>query len=777
MHSTSRRQAYPWAWIVPTLIVLLSWTTFCWIAFMSYNRAGVTSTAAIFAVAEIVPIVLAAIALLTRSRWLPRLERRMEEHTRQIDGLSDERLWLWIALAAGVGLYLELVLIRYHSSCFAIFGFFKNLSLLSCFLGLGIGYALGGARLLATPFVLPILTVQLIALHVLRYADISVSFQNPVSEQLAMGLTTSNGIREALPVYAFLVWVFSLNALCLIPLGQLASRLMGRTSRLGGYGWNLLGSIAGIVVFWGLSFLWTPPVVWFVVGLAGLIVFLRWKVALPAVCGTLIVAVLSSSPAVDRYDVYSPYQILTVYPNDRTLRTVMVNHFTYQSIHDFRAKPHEQSEIDFKLYYGAPYQVRPNPPEVLVVGSGTGNDVAAALRGGAGSVDAVEIDPAVLQLGKDLHPEAPYASRKVNTYVQDARAFARSTSKQYDLIVYGLLDSHTALSGMSGVRLDSYVYTVEAFREARERLKADGVLCLSFAVINPELGRKLYFMLREAFEGKPPTVFMMTTGAIVFVISRDADWSAPLPPGAEIVTKRFAGGIREVHPSTDDWPFFYMPTRTYPKSYLVMIAMLMVVAIAFIASTVQPGGAWRDASGTCFLLGAGFMLLETKAITELALFYGSTWLVISIVIVAILIMAYAANLIVLRWRNIPRWLSYSLLLASLALSLWFSTQTATMRRDWDTRILATVMITLPMLFSGLVFSQEFAAARSTAAALGSNLIGAMLGGCLEYNSMYFGYRSLYVLAMIIYGASMLLSLVGRLRKKPVPEESLVASSA
>ena len=72
------------------------------------------------------------------------------------------------------------------------------------------------------------------------------------------------------------------------------------------------------------------------------------------------------------------------------------------------------------------------------------------------------------------------------------------------MIVYGLLDSHTLLSHASSVRLDSFVYTVEGFREARSRLKDTGVLALSFAVITRAHGPEDHLMLQEAFDGQSP---------------------------------------------------------------------------------------------------------------------------------------------------------------------------------------------------------------------------------------------------------------------------------
>ena len=81
------------------------------------------------------------------------------------------------------------------------------------------------------------------------------------------------------------------------------------------------------------------------------------------------------------------------------------------------------------------------------------------------------------------------------------RAFIRYTPQKYDLIVFGLLDSHTLLTSLSGVRLDSYIYTTDCFRDARAKLKDGGVICLTFVMLTKEIGRKLYLMLKEAFGG------------------------------------------------------------------------------------------------------------------------------------------------------------------------------------------------------------------------------------------------------------------------------------
>ena len=64
---------------------------------------------------------------------------------------------------------------------------------------------------------------------------------------------------------------------------------------------------------------------------------------------------------------------------------------------------------------------------------------------GAKAVDAVEIDPAIIAIGEAAHPERPYQHPGVRTIVNDARSFFRTTTGKYDMVVYGLLDSHSVL--------------------------------------------------------------------------------------------------------------------------------------------------------------------------------------------------------------------------------------------------------------------------------------------------------------------------------------------
>jgi hypothetical protein len=133
MPSLHNRKTLPAFWRFPLLILVSSWLIFCIAASVYYAGGGHDWQTALFIVFGITPLGIAKFAADTRKKWWPALEQKLLAHTARIDELSNLKLRLklrWsIALAAGAGLYLELVLIRYHGTCFAIFGFFKFRSL------------------------------------------------------------------------------------------------------------------------------------------------------------------------------------------------------------------------------------------------------------------------------------------------------------------------------------------------------------------------------------------------------------------------------------------------------------------------------------------------------------------------------------------------------------------------------------------------------------------------------------------------------------------------
>ncbi len=672
------------------------------------------------------------------------------------DKTGNKKVWLLILAASAVGLYFELMVIRLHTSYFQIFGFFKNISLIASFLGLGIGYALGSKKKSYLFLVLPLLAFQITLMHFMRLVAGGEFLQNPVTESQTMGLIQSTKFVDFLTVYSFLILIFILTALMFIPLGQLAARLMLKEKNLKAYSWNLIGSILGILVFTVISFLWMPPIVWIFIGSAGVLFFVihHRAATVITILSTLFLATIILLPfRSDKVFVFSPYQVLSVNYVRNEPAIIKVSNVYFQRLLDLSDKSTQQFKLlnQSRIYYNLPYQYYKDPKSVLIVGSGTGNDVASAIRNNAKEIDAVEIDPAVLDFGRKLHPENPYGNYKVHAIVDDARSYIRNANKKYDLIVYGLLDSHTLLSNSSSsIRLDSYVYTVEAFKEARAKLKPNGVISLSFAVLGPENAQKLFLMLKAAFDGKAPIVYENGYDGSFTFLAGDIKNKQLGTRYSSIknITNRFVADKQNVDLSTDNWPFFYMPHRTYPVSYFFMLSLLMIVSFLLLKTTVSAQNS--KISWKFFFLGAGFMLVETKAITELALTFGSTWIINSIVITSLLIMAFIANYSVSKISKINKPLIYSLLIISLVIGMvYLNSSQMNMLPLGTARILSIIILTIPLLFSGTIFSTELKKTPITIAFY-SNLLGAILGGFLEYNTMYFGFQFLYVLGIIIY---------------------------
>jgi uncharacterized membrane protein (UPF0136 family) len=151
-----------------------------------------------------------------------------------------------------------------------------------------------------------------------------------------------------------------------------------------------------------------------------------------------------------------------------------------------------------------------------------------------------------------------------------------------------------------------------------------------------------------------------------------------------------------------------------------------------------------------FLLGAGFLLVETKSVTEMSLLFGSTWTVNLLVFTSILLMVLAANLFVQSRRPMRLGPLFAGLFASLATAyalpasslLWLGTG-----GQW---LLGGLMVALPIFFAALIFSTLLARSADPARALAYNLLGAIVGGVLEYSSMAVGIKALYLLAAAIY---------------------------
>ncbi len=666
-------------------------------------------------------------------------------------------------LASLLALYFEVLIIRYLSTEVRVFAYLKNLALIASFLGIGLGMILGrvpprlwrlfpwiAAALFALICFAPALGLTRIALWTGDY----FIFGDFTAQGLSPWLLASRYLGTVLGILALVVAFF-------VVFGGLVGEYLKRPRPLSGYGVNLAGSLAGIALFTALSVLSLPPLVWMLVGFVLLVPFFagQWR----ALLMFAFIVLLAALPQPDTF--WSPYYRVQLHKFRQPAGWLAPSHYGLTVNHDYhqrmvdlspqfvRRYPDEEPNRTALPTYELPYRLVREPGEVLIVGAGTGNDVAAALRHGATHVDAVEIDRVIQELGRRHHPERPYDDPRVTVWVDDARAFFKKTRKKYDLIVFGYLDSHTLLSSFSSLRLDNYVYTVESFQEARALLRENGSLVLAFAGGRQFVSDRLYGALAMAF-GTPP--FAYETGydgsGVVFVQGKARQGSG-LPDYPEIGSQlqaRFDPGLAP----TDAWPFLYLLRRTIPWPIQMVLLPFLCGAWILLRKTVSlPWRADRSYLHLLFL-GAGFLLLETKAVTELSLLFGSTWVVNAVVIGAFLAMALLANAVVM-FAPIPRSVAYAGLFLLLGAGFLFPYSELSSASTLAKVAGAGVLAGLPVFFSGLVFSRSFRDVSDPQRALGVNLFGAVLGGVLENLVMIGGIPLLGVLAVLLYGLSAL----------------------
>ena len=718
------------------------------------------------------------LALSIRKRGL--LGQPDEERTPQS---SSYHYSTWrLFLASFLVLFAELAFIRWIAVEVRIFAYFKNLALLLCFLGFGLGCAMvrkpaAWSRAVTALFGL-LLVIRLpwqsesplegLSQNLGASADMSIWDTHPVAGLFAFALAAA---ISAL-LFLMVVWVF-------VPLGQEVSRQMNLARRpLTAYSLNLVASLVGILAFLAVSRLMLPPWVWLgavLLGFGWLQADRKQKFLITSLLIPLALLLYDPSDA-GHYTLWTPYQQIDfkrIVGRDGELieGMVRVNHVGYQMIvnmtDDFLDRhPGLLTEARDENPYNVPFRFAAPAPSVMIVGSGTGNDVAAALRHNSSSVDAVEIDPAILEIGRKEHPERPYDSPRVSVHLTDARAFLKRSPRQYDLILFGLLDSHTQLSDYANMRIDNFVYTEESFREAKAHLKPDGVIFIKFEVRRPWMARRLKEMLTSVF-GKEPVVFnadsRYTARARCFVVSASDRVQAALQNDNRLATFVAANPVESedaaVPVTTDDWPYLYQRDKTIPRPYWSISVVIILLSLALYSRI--PGTVRQAPSLFFFCMGAGFLLLETQVISRLALFFGTTWQVNGIVISAMLTALLLANVIVDRSRKplSPAW-NLTGLLAGLAFAYWFPFE----KIGGSPAMAGTVAVavfSIPVGFAGMLFASQFRVTDSPSSALGANLLGAMAGGLLENLSLLFGMRALLLIAMGVY----VLAGVGLLRQR------------
>ena len=203
----------------------------------------------------------------------------------------------------------------------------------------------------------------------------------------------------------------------------------------------------------------------------------------------------------------------------------------------------------------------------------------------------------------------------------------------------------------------------------------------------------------------------------------------------------------DIKTSTDDWPYLYLRRPMVPEMHLCFIGI--IISLFFLSKGfLLKKGSRLDFH--FFFLGAAFLLLEFQNINKTALLFGSTWIVNSINISAILVFILLANLFVSRRKVQNLRIPYFLLLISLLFIFFVPLRAYNVLGYWQKSILASLALNLPIFFAGIIFIVSFKNSKHKNFSFGSNLIGSVAGGLLESLSFILGIRMLVLVTIGLY---------------------------
>ena len=682
---------------------------------------------------------------------------------------------LRLGLASALMLFLELSLIRWLGANLVHLAYFSNFVLLGSFLGVGLGFlraSRDGMPERPQPYYALVVLLGLIA-FVSAY-PVTVDRQSNQVVFFTSVHTTGPPIWLVLPA------VFLSVAVILAGPAEIVGGCFRVLPRLDAYRFDLLGSLGGIVAFTLLSWFDSPPLAWFLIVGVLFVVLLGRAGSGVSVALLVALAVMFTYPlSHDKGVFWSPYYKVSTQPLSDGLGgaaySVSVNGVPHQRLTSVAAR------AKLEPSYLQPYRSIAHPPgRVLIVGAGTGTDVAIALSQGATHVDAVEIDPTLQRFGAQHDPDHAYQDPRVSVHIDDGRAFLQQSSQKYNLILFALPDSLTLVSGASSLRLESYLFTLQAAQSARAHLAPGGAFAMYNYYRQQWLVDRLAGTLDDAFGHSPCVYAVKITSLAVLTVGRT--------PSDQVCATAWHRPADTAAPASDNQPFVYLRHPGIPSLYratLLMIILASVLAVVFVlALNAAQSTAKSDRRGVVrrlggqlgqmwgfrdlFLLGVAFLLLETKNVTGFALLFGTTWIVNSFVFAGVLLAVLGAVELTARIRTPPATVMYGLLLGGLALAWavpvsWLLGLTVSLRV-----VIAVVIAVLPIFAANVIFAKRFAASSDAPLAFGTNLLGAILGGCLEYTSLIWGYRALLILAVVIYA----LAFVSRPRERTPIEPEL-----
>jgi SAM-dependent methyltransferase len=597
-------------------------------------------------------------------------------------------------------------------------------------LGIGIGLLSTNHKWRFLPLFSPIL---LLFVLIISY----VKFELRIETGNALYFRSTTIESEQVESYILLPFVFCFVTALFVMLSQELGKLFNEFKPLTAYALNISGSMLGIAVFFIISLAMVPPFWWFLIISIGIIILTGGQAIQRILSIVLMVYVCFMVYGLQVGSYWSPYYKIDLQHFPDGGKIITVNNIGHQAMQKLEY-------ADF--FYNLPYILfKNNYKKALIIGAGSGTDVAFALHYGVKDITAVEIDPLIYKLGKRYHPIKPYFDPRVKVHINDARSFLQNDNNKYDLIIYALTDSLTLTSSFSSLRLESFLFTSESFQEAKRHLAKGGLLVLYNYYREEWLIDRIAVMLDDVF-GYPPGLIKKADfmkGAIF--LSGDGLSLAKAP-----ITR--AKCKKEIKCASDNWPFLYLKKPGIPAIFIY--SFIWVVSFALILIFITGGQIIiKKISGHFFFLGTAFMLLETMSIVRLSLLFGNTWMINSLVFFAILGMVLLAIWVSSKLKIELRGL-YAGLFVILLINYLLPLESLLSGNLLIRYLISSILLFTPIFFANLIFAQTFKAEEGTSTiALASNIFGALIGGMFEYTSLAIGYKNLVIFVAIFYTAS------------------------
>jgi predicted membrane-bound spermidine synthase len=447
-------------------------------------------------------------------------------------------------------------------------------------------------------------------------------------------------------------------------------------------------------------------------------------------------------------------------------RGIMIDNTASSTVIGFDGKYNrpDSMKYDFGIYFGNLIKQFPKC-RFVSLGAGGGKDVIQALLEGADKIYAIEVNPYIndIMTNGSLARFAGniYRNPKVEVVTEDARAYIRKYNNKFDIIASFSSNSYAALASGAFALAENYIYTTEAIKDYWKALSDNGFIIIEHHFYIPRLvGSAIDVLKNEGvvdytkhlavynipdfhrdiilISKKPMTNehLLNAFGTLNSPKYHNISLTYPSLPNTKnnIIKEITLNGWQsaqeksniDISPSNDKRPFinqmglwknFSFSKLTniepyefygYPLAKALIIIIILVVIILVLPFNIIPFFKKKEKLKLSawlyfFLIGFGFMLIETVLIQKYTLFIGpSVYSIITILFSLLLFSGIGSRFS----GKIPNYIPFIIIILWLIadVSVFWNLIYSLSNFDLLPRILITCLLIAPLgFFLGMPF--------------------------------------------------------------------------